>query len=319
LVSRTAGGSTNWYTFDPQGNTALIYQSVFNFSNPYVTDAYGNLVSGTSAVPYDGFGAQYGNYHDPITGWYLMGHRFYAPGQGRFINRDPIGYGGGINLYAYTGNDPMNGADPSGFSMTGAYQNDRQMANLEYDGMTPDQAARAIWWHNIECEAAFWNGLAADVDPWFKGAMVVGAGAAAVTDGLSEEAPLGALALGDAAEDEGAAQAARDMAGLQPVKSNWQMGRDVHTNFGNTMRGDGMRAPNWNQPGADFTNPNWNGDGPQFGELKPYNPGGINSGINQINGRFGQGMTGPGALYVYGADGNWQWHLTVLPPGYFGG
>jgi RHS repeat-associated protein len=115
LVSRTAGGSTNWYTFDPQGNTALIYQSVFNFSNPYVSDAYGNLVSGTSAVPYDGFGAQYGDYHDPTTGWYLMGHRFYAPGQGRFVNRDPMGYGGGINQFGYVGNDPMNGADPSGF------------------------------------------------------------------------------------------------------------------------------------------------------------------------------------------------------------
>jgi hypothetical protein len=36
------------------------------------------------------------------------------PGQGRFLNRDPIGYNGGINLYSYVGNSPLNGSDPSG-------------------------------------------------------------------------------------------------------------------------------------------------------------------------------------------------------------
>ena len=44
----------------------------------------------------------------------LLGHRYYDPGAGRFLNRDPVGMEGGINLYAYCTNNPVNKSDPSG-------------------------------------------------------------------------------------------------------------------------------------------------------------------------------------------------------------
>jgi RHS repeat-associated protein len=48
------------------------------------------------------------------VGLYYYKARFYDPKLGRFLQPDPIGYGDGMNMYAYVGGDPVNGTDPSG-------------------------------------------------------------------------------------------------------------------------------------------------------------------------------------------------------------
>jgi len=77
------------------------------------TDAYtGNPEPPTRDAM--GFQGQFGAYTDNETGLVLMGHRYYDAGTGRFLTRDPMGYGGGINLYGFTGNNPVNEMDPDG-------------------------------------------------------------------------------------------------------------------------------------------------------------------------------------------------------------
>jgi RHS repeat-associated protein len=47
-------------------------------------------------------------------GLYYYKARIYSPTLGRFLQTDPIGYAGGISLYAYVGDDPINRSDPTG-------------------------------------------------------------------------------------------------------------------------------------------------------------------------------------------------------------
>ena len=122
LISRRNVGSsaTTFYTFDERGNVSQRLTTAGSVSSTDLYDTYGSR-TGTVAQP-DPFGyeAQAGYYTDTETGLILCTHRFYDPAVGRFATRDPMGYGGGVNLYGYCQNDPVNGIDPIGYDGFGA-------------------------------------------------------------------------------------------------------------------------------------------------------------------------------------------------------
>jgi len=116
LYRKVIGGTEIFYTFDPGGNVVQRLDGSGNILSSHVFDAYGVSSStvSTTSDPFSGYGGQWGYVTDWETGLQLCGHRYYDAASGRWINRDPIGYDGGINLYGYVGNNPINSIDPRG-------------------------------------------------------------------------------------------------------------------------------------------------------------------------------------------------------------
>ena len=116
LCARQAGGATTEYVFDQQGNVADRTDTSGTTQSVTQYDAWGNeqTISGTPTDPF-GYNAQWGYYLDRETGLYLCQHRLYDPANGRWLNRDPIGYGGGTNLYGYCASGPVGSTDTSGY------------------------------------------------------------------------------------------------------------------------------------------------------------------------------------------------------------
>jgi RHS repeat-associated protein len=57
-----------------------------------------------------------GGLYDPDTGLVRFGARDYDADAGRWMSKDPIGFEGGNNWYAYVGNNPVNFIDPLGLA-----------------------------------------------------------------------------------------------------------------------------------------------------------------------------------------------------------
>ncbi len=85
-------------------------------------DEFGNAVDAANPtpsanptyVPFQPFGFA-GGIWDQTTGLVRFGSRDYDAQTGRWATKDAIGFEGGLNLYRYCSNDPINCIDPSGY------------------------------------------------------------------------------------------------------------------------------------------------------------------------------------------------------------
>lgn len=75
-------------------------------------DSFGNIILDTNPG-FQPFGFA-GGIYDLHTGLVRFGARDYDPQTGRWTAKDPIGLSGGINLYTYVDNNPLNFIDPLG-------------------------------------------------------------------------------------------------------------------------------------------------------------------------------------------------------------
>lgn len=109
-----------YYTRDHLGSVREVLDSTGTLQARYNYNPYGspppgqttNLVSGTNLATFQYAGA----YFHSASSLNLTMYRAYASITGRWLSRDPIQEQGGINLYNYTGEDPIDEEDPLGLA-----------------------------------------------------------------------------------------------------------------------------------------------------------------------------------------------------------
>jgi len=78
--------------------------------------------------------------YDPFIGLYDFGDRWYSIALRKWISRDPLGEDGGMNLYAFCDNDPVNKFDPNGCIPLDTVWD---IGNIIYDICVGDEVALA--------------------------------------------------------------------------------------------------------------------------------------------------------------------------------
>src|SRR5579883_334282 len=111
------GGATSFYQTDGLGSISSLANVSGVVAQTYTYDSFGKATasSGTLTNPVQFTAREF----DAESGLYFLRNRYYDPQAGRFLNEDPLRFGGDdANFYAYVQNSPVDSVDPFGLQHT---------------------------------------------------------------------------------------------------------------------------------------------------------------------------------------------------------
>jgi RHS repeat-associated protein len=109
--SRTDSSGARHSLTDALGSTIALSDSTGSLQTNYTFEPFGNTAVNGSATTNS---LAYTGRELDATGLYFYCARYYNPMLSRFLSEDPIGFDGGVNLYGYVSQSPVNAVDPSG-------------------------------------------------------------------------------------------------------------------------------------------------------------------------------------------------------------
>ncbi len=109
-LTDSTGAGVEGYSYDAYGYQTVILPGPDHILDFDSDDAYLPGAKSSYGNPFLFTGQRL----DPETGMFYYRARYYDPFQGRFLQRDPIDYWGGINLYEYVSGRPTVRFDPFG-------------------------------------------------------------------------------------------------------------------------------------------------------------------------------------------------------------
>ncbi len=115
-LSELRSGTTSYYQQDGLGSVTSVSNAAGAVVETYTYDSYGKSTASTGTLvnPFQYAGREF----DSETTLLFNRARYFDASAGRFLNQDPIRFGGGTNFYAYTRNNPVVRIDPFGYDGT---------------------------------------------------------------------------------------------------------------------------------------------------------------------------------------------------------
>ncbi len=125
-VYTTTQTNTYYYLKDLLNTVIALVDENGKVVESYDYDAWGYVqyvynAAGGAPLAESFYGNRYrfqGREFDESTGLYYFRARWYHAEIGRWLSKDPIGISGGLNLYVFCGNNPVNFVDPMGLYQT---------------------------------------------------------------------------------------------------------------------------------------------------------------------------------------------------------
>lgn len=118
LVVHTGGNAGTYFpSYDGNGNlTTLTKGSDGSLAARYEYSPFHKVIRATGPMAKEYTHLAATKYYDYESGLYYYGYRYYEPETGRWLSRDPIEENGGLNLYTFITNKPLESYDYLGLS-----------------------------------------------------------------------------------------------------------------------------------------------------------------------------------------------------------